>query len=87
MSERWHAEPVARLRRYLTAQGRWNDQQEHDVVTRCEARVESAVRAYLEQSPQPPRAMFEHLHAVLPRALEEQAEHCASRTPATDTRQ
>jgi len=81
VSERWHMDPVTRLRRYMTAHGHWDDERERALAARCEARVDAAVQAYLAATPQPARAMFDHLHAVLPGVLEEQAAHCAARAP------
>lgn len=81
VSEHWHMDPITRLRRYMTAHGHWDDEHEHALAQRCEARIEAAAQAYLAAVPQPARAMFDHLHAALPRALEPQAEHCAARDP------
>jgi pyruvate dehydrogenase E1 component alpha subunit len=79
VSEHWHADPMTRLRRHMTSRGEWDDEREHDLTQRCEARVEAAVQTYLEAKPQPARAMFDHLYAMLPDPIAEQARHCEAR--------
>lgn len=67
--ERWRAEPIARLRRYLEAQRIWNDAEEEQLVRDCTARAEEAAQAYLTTPPQAPETMFDFLHECLPDSL------------------
>ncbi len=84
VTERWHLDPAARLRRHLAARGEWDDAREHALEADCETRVEAAVDEYLAIPPQPPRAMFDHLYGTLPAALSDQAAHCAARGSAAE---
>lgn len=68
----WENEPVSRLRAYLYGIGAWSELQEKALYRDCEQQVASAVEAYLAMPSQPPEAMFEHLYAELPAALQEQ---------------
>jgi pyruvate dehydrogenase E1 component alpha subunit len=63
---RWSDEPLARLRKYLVAQGVWSKEQENELTAACLAQVDEAERAYLATPPQPPEAMFDFLTAALP---------------------
>jgi len=69
---RFAAEPLARLRRYLTAIGAWSKSDEAALGTACDSEIEAAVAAYLATPPQPPEAMVDHLFATLPADLEAQ---------------
>lgn len=79
VSRQWHADPVARLRRHLTARDEWDDAREHALERRCGDAMEAAAADYLATPPQPPGSMFQHLYARLPEALRAQAAHCAAR--------
>jgi pyruvate dehydrogenase E1 component alpha subunit len=65
----WKAEPIARLRAYLTAAHGWRKEEEEALLEACAAEVEQAAQAYLALSPQAPATIFEHLFATLPSAL------------------
>jgi pyruvate dehydrogenase E1 component alpha subunit len=65
-------DPIERLRKYMTRVGAWNDVEEERLQSECARQVEEAVAEYLNTPSQPPESMFEHLHATLPAALEEQ---------------
>ena len=69
VSARWKAEPVARLRNFLVARAVWTKEDEEGLRTACTKEVEEAVEAYLNASPAPPTAMFDHLFQKLPHAL------------------
>ena len=68
VSRQWHADPVARLRRHLTARDEWDDAREHALERRCGDAMEAAADDYLATPPQPPCSMFRHLYARLPAA-------------------
>lgn len=68
----WQAEPVARLRKYLVAQGVWTKTQEEDLVAQCQRQVEAAAERYLALEPRAARTMFDHLYQELPRSFERQ---------------
>ncbi len=72
VSERWKEEPIARLRLHLTNLGAWNKESEERTLAECSAEIDKAVDAYLALPPPPPSAMFDHLYAALPAALEPQ---------------
>jgi 2-oxoisovalerate dehydrogenase E1 component subunit alpha len=69
---RWKAEPVARLRNYLVAQGAWSKSQEEQLLEECQRRMEEAAEAYLSMPPRPAESMFDHVFETLPPALERQ---------------
>ena len=72
VSERWAADPIPRLRTFLAEVGIWSKADEEALVERLNAEIDGAVERYLATRPQPPEAMFDYLHAELPRALAEQ---------------
>ena len=75
----WRAEPVQRLRDYLARTGVWNKEREEALMRECAEEVARAIEAY-ERTPQPPAEhMFDHLYAVLPRALHEQRDAALKR--------
>jgi len=72
VSRHWKADPIARLRTYLGAQGAWDKEKERTLTMDCRSEVEAAAEAYLA-SPRPaPGEMFDHLYASLPPALADQ---------------
>jgi pyruvate dehydrogenase E1 component alpha subunit len=68
----WKREPVLRLRNYLIAAGAWDKPREEALVRDCNERVQAAVQDYLDTPLPDPAAMFEHLYATLPAALDSQ---------------
>ena len=62
----WLKEPLIRLRRYLTAQGVWSEEEEKNWIAECGARVDEEVNAYLNCPVQPVEAMFDYLYADPP---------------------
>ena len=72
VSERWAADPIARLRTFLVDAGAWSKADEERLVEEINGEIDAAVERYLTTQPQPPEAMFEYLYAELPRALAEQ---------------
>lgn len=78
VSARWKAEPIARLRHFLSDAGHWTKAEEEALIAECAKRVEAAAQAYLATPPMPPEAMFDHLYAGLPAALEPQRAEVAA---------
>jgi pyruvate dehydrogenase E1 component alpha subunit len=74
VSRRWPAEPVARLRSYLTSLGEWSKDKEEGLLRDCSQRVEEAAADYLATPLQSSAAIFEHVYANLPGDLIEQRE-------------
>lgn len=72
VAEAWKREPVLRMRNYLTAVGAWDKAQEDALSKACNERVQAAVQEYMAMPWPAPGAMFEHLYATLPPALEPQ---------------
>ncbi len=68
VSERWKAEPIARLRDFLVHQGHWAREREEQLIDECAAEIDAAVQDYEGYRPMPPTSMFEHLYATLPHA-------------------
>ena len=68
----WLKEPLIRLRKYLTAQGVWSEEEEKNWIAECGARVDEEVNAYLNTPVQPVEAMFDYLYADPPLELLQQ---------------
>ena len=72
------------MRKYLISVGAWDKQREDQLNQDCQRTVEAAVQAYLAVAPPDVSAMFDHLYAALPPALNEQlatALHFAAAEP------
>ncbi len=74
VQEQWSFEPLTRLRNHLLRLGAWGKEQEEALAHDCSEAVNAAVEDYLATPPPQTAAMFEHLHAALPKALEAQRE-------------
>lgn len=72
VSARWKEEPVARLRNHLVAAHGWRKDREDALLADCAAAVEAAAEEYLATPAMAPTAMFDHLYAALPEALQAQ---------------
>ena len=70
--ERWKAEPIGRLRRYLTNRGLWSKAEEEQLVAACQSEIEAAVERYLAVTPRRPATMFDALYHRLPRVYRAQ---------------
>ncbi|RBD11808.1 pyruvate dehydrogenase E1 subunit alpha, partial [Xanthomonas oryzae pv. oryzae] len=66
LKQGWARELLLRLRRYLTAQGLWDNAQEDAWKAECSARVDEEVNAYLNTPVQPVEAMFDYLYGDPP---------------------
>ncbi len=77
VSAQWKRDPITRLRRYLGDAGHWTKAEEETLIADCSARVDAAVEAYLATPPLPATAMFDHLYANLPAALQRQRDEVA----------
>lgn len=72
VEEAWHFEPLLRLRKFLQAQGWWNDDNEQQLLQDCSTRVEAAVEEYLGTPRMPISGMFDYMFDELPESLQEQ---------------
>jgi 2-oxoisovalerate dehydrogenase E1 component alpha subunit len=72
VSKHWSAEPIGRLRNYLTQSKLWDKEKEEALLHECGMAVEHAVEEYLATAPLPPSAMFDQIYAALPADLVEQ---------------
>jgi pyruvate dehydrogenase E1 component alpha subunit len=72
--EQWRFEPILRLRNYLASAGGWDKDEEEALQRECADAVNAAVDEYLAIAPPTTAAMFDHLYATLPAALEAQRE-------------
>ncbi|MDZ4251605.1 MAG: thiamine pyrophosphate-dependent enzyme, partial [Sulfuritalea sp.] len=70
----WAFEPIRRLRNYLLRLQAWGPEQEEQLVRECSEALNAAVEAYLATPAPSTAAMFDHLYATLPAALQEQRE-------------
>jgi len=86
VADAWKREPILRMRTYLTALGAWDKAREDALVKECNEKVQAAVQEYSDTPPPHPGAMFEHLYAAFPPALEAQrAEAEIASAPAPDS--
>jgi 2-oxoisovalerate dehydrogenase E1 component alpha subunit len=72
VSRHWPAEPLVRLRNYLTSGGHWDAAREESLLHECRKAVEQAANEYLATPPQPLSANFEFAYAAMPAELMEQ---------------
>ena len=68
----WKLEPLLRMRKLLEARGAWDTQREQQLRTQCSVEVDAAVQAYFAHPRPDSDAMFDHLFARPPAALQEQ---------------
>lgn len=68
----WQAEPIKRLRKYLKAQGVWNDNKELALLQQAGKEVEAAVEEYLCVDTPGLESMFDYMYANMPAELETQ---------------
>jgi 2-oxoisovalerate dehydrogenase E1 component alpha subunit len=74
VSLHWSADPLLRLRNYLTSSGLWDKDKEEALLHECGTSVERAAEEYLATPPQPVAAIFDYVYAEAPAELVEQRE-------------
>ncbi len=74
VSSHWPAEPLVRLRHYLTNAGHWDKDKEDALLHESSTAVEEAAEEFLATLPQPVSANFDYVYAELPPELAEQRE-------------
>jgi pyruvate dehydrogenase E1 component alpha subunit len=74
VSSHWQADPLARLRDYLSASCDWDRDKEESLIAGCKQQIEEAVQEYLATPPQTVSSMFDYLYAELPAPLSAQRE-------------
>lgn len=79
VDDHWRIEPIARLKKFMSDQGWWDDAQEATLLSKCAEEVEVAVKEYLDTPPQPPESMFDYMFETLPHDLAKQREQFLSR--------
>ncbi|MFO6293057.1 thiamine pyrophosphate-dependent enzyme, partial [Pseudomonas aeruginosa] len=79
VNQAWREEPIKRLRAFLAGRGQWDEEREQALVGECQARVQEAVERFETFAAQAPQALFEHVYARWPAALEEQREQLLER--------
>ncbi len=72
VSRHWPAEPLVRLRNFLTSAGYWDKGKEEALLHECNSAVEQAAADYLAMPPQPLSAIFDFVYAAAPSDLLEQ---------------
>ena len=77
VSRHWPAEPIARLRNFLTSSGRWDKAKEDALLHECNSAVERAAEEYLAMPTQPLSSNFDYAYAAAPAELIEQREAAA----------
>lgn len=74
VSHHWPAEPIARLRTYLSGIGAWDKTQEEALLQECNHIIEDATAEYFNMPPQSPLAMFDIVYAKPPASFITQRE-------------
>ena len=74
VSRHWPAEPLVRLRNFLTSAGHWDKQKEEILLHDCNSAVELAAQEYLAIPAQPASSIFDYVYAEMPAELAEQRE-------------
>lgn len=74
VSPHWHAEPLVRLRNYLSRDGIWDKDKEEALLKECSAVVERAADDYWATAPQSPESTFETTFERLPADLVKQCD-------------
>ena len=69
VSRHWPAEPIARLRAYLSGIGAWDKTQEDALLHECNRKIEDATIEYLAVPPQPSSVMFDNILSKFPADL------------------
>ena len=72
VSERWHDDPVARLRAYMTGLAAWSRADEERVIADAAVEMEAAAATWLATTRQPVTTMFDFLFARFPAPLANQ---------------
>ena len=62
----WLKEPFLRLRKFLTDQKLWDEEQEKAWIEDCGKLINIEINAYLETPVQPVEAMFDYLYGDMP---------------------
>jgi 2-oxoisovalerate dehydrogenase E1 component alpha subunit len=75
----WARCPIARLKRFLEVSGHWSEADEAALVADGTAAAEAAAQAFVTMPPAAPEAIFDHLYARLPKALEAQRDQLRAR--------
>ena len=71
--EKWEGrDPILRLRRYLTANDLWDDEQEAALVEEARTWVEAEIKLLEDMPPQQPGEIFSSMYAEMPPHLAEQ---------------
>jgi pyruvate dehydrogenase E1 component alpha subunit len=83
--QQWNFEPIVRLRNYLARLGAWNKEKEEQLIRDSTEAVNQAVEAYLATPAPDTAAMFDHLYATLPAALQEQLAMALDFSPAPNS--
>jgi pyruvate dehydrogenase E1 component alpha subunit len=83
VQQQWAFEPIARLRNYLLRMDAWSKEREEQLIRECSESVNHAVETYLATPLPQTSAMFDHLYATLPAALQEQRAMALQFSPST----
>jgi len=68
----WQREPLLRTRRFIEAQGWWDETRDIALRAQCTAQIDAAVLAYQNRPAASSDDMFDHLFAHPPAALQDQ---------------
>ncbi|MCW8336052.1 pyruvate dehydrogenase (acetyl-transferring) E1 component subunit alpha [Vibrio sp. SCSIO 43135] len=72
LQQAWQYEPIARLKKYLIAQGEWSEEQDVEWTEHSKELVQQAVERYLTMPPQAPESAFDFIYESMPTELHRQ---------------
>jgi len=72
LKDAWTRCPIQRLRACMATLGCWSVADEEELEKQVAARADAVAQAYFAVPPEPPRAIFDSLYAVLPTAFDVQ---------------
>jgi len=72
VKQAWEKDPVKRLQTLLVSLDLWSPDKEQAWQSECAKKIDAAVQAYLNRTPDTPESMFDYLYAEWPEVMNEQ---------------
>ena len=72
VKQAWEKDPVKRLQTLLVSLDLWSPDKEQTWQSECAKKIDAAVQAYLNRTPDTPESMFDYLYAEWPEVMNEQ---------------
>lgn len=72
LHENREKDPVQRLKKFLMHEKAWSQNQEEDLLARCQEKIDGSVKNYLDAGLQPVSSIFDYMYANMPEELQAQ---------------